>query len=75
MTTNMDVRAYKRKVPKWLPFKNYKSDLLKKKSNQHKLGTYIYIYIYIYMYIYIYIYTKEQVCMTIYNKLSIDSKP
>ena len=30
MTTYVDRRAYKRKVPKWLPFENWKSDWLNK---------------------------------------------
>ena len=42
MTTYVDGRADKRKVPKWLPFENYKLDLLQK-SNQHILGAYIYV--------------------------------
>ena len=28
MPTHMGRRVYKRKLPKWLPFKNYKSELL-----------------------------------------------
>ena len=35
--------AIQRKIPKWLPFKNKKSGLLK--SNEHILDVYVYIHV------------------------------
>ena len=36
-------RANQLKVPKWLPFENYKSEQ-QQKSNQHTVGAYVHIY-------------------------------
>ena len=43
MTTYLDRRAHKRKVTKWLPFENYRSDWLKK-FTAHIRGIYAYLY-------------------------------